>query len=298
MSKEEAYFEQIEAYLSGQLTEEARKALEAEMATDAELTDLVAQHRAEHRLLQMLKRQNTIERLKKWDKEIESHGTASPTGASQLKKFGLVYLFTLAVLGYGIYWFNQRKPQQPAAPVPGHEENNVENPTDTSVVSPSIAPLPTPKPRKATPEYIALAEKYYEPPGNLRNGGGRTPVALDSAKTAFLLGNYSEAVQLFERIVAKDSSILNQNLLAHAYFKNKQYSLAAVRFEAVERRGIAPFQQSSQWSQALCYVALFPKFNKEATRLLKTIRADTAHNYQAKADTLLNTLRRLEKSGQ
>lgn len=113
MRQDPRLFDTIENYLRGDLTIEERIAFERVLANDAEMADLVQQHRQERRALELLVEQDLLAKMNLWESGYQAVPSAIPaapaparTRSINMWRMGIAAAIALAL---GAWWFIGRE---------------------------------------------------------------------------------------------------------------------------------------------------------------------------------------------
>lgn len=286
------YIERIDNYLSFRLSEQEAKNLEQEAAGNPELAAFIENLRAERALIIQLKSLELNDRMKQWDKEMALKSSERVKN----RRWLLAGLLALVGMGGAIYWQLNRIPSSAPVNTPEKTKPAEQQKTDTiaEIKPPSVPPIPpTEKPQKKqkTPDYITLAQAAQEIPDEyLRSGSNPEMPALDSAKWALADSKYTKVIILLQPLMQNNPAMEEQELLAHAYFKERAWKEAAVLFEQLAATGFRPYAERAEWHALLCYVAMGPSGKPMAKKVLKKIEAKPTHVYRSKAQYLANTI--------
>lgn len=275
----DTYFNQIEAFLDGELNSADAAAFEQAMRSNPELKQAVDQQRMlQQRLLGLQMR-----------KKVAAALNDTPPVAPKKNYLG-VWITALALAGMALWalWPAQHlpSPDQPTPPLPT-ETAPSSSPTATPL--PDARPVPRQKPTQGT-RVMALAQSYMvAPPDELiRATSAKEPSdsPLQKASNAFARGEYALTCTLLQGEILPESSTF---LRACACFKIGQYKEASADFKTLENS--FQYQYEAKWNRLLCEMALgnqrfvqkdlermvadkdFP-FNALAKRLKKALQQD------------------------
>jgi tetratricopeptide (TPR) repeat protein len=137
-----------------------------------------------------------------------------------------------------------------------------------------------------------LYAQYYKPASinmSFRSSGDRLNNDIRSAMTFYDNKKYTEAIQLFEKILKEDNSRIGLNLYSGiAHMEIKQYADANARFKTIIDQKANPFIESAEWYLGLSYLKTNDKdkakevfanlagggvyYKKDARRILKELK--------------------------
>lgn len=310
-------YDKIEDYIKGRLSEENRKAFEAEMEADPGLA-------ADVRLFRDLIRATGEEDVLAFRRQMEAAAEKTKAGGGsagfRFPRRWLWALVAVAALGLIAWLFLHQPGNEKQSPGSGKEKID----TTTSALTPppiaqeeqlepgEIPPIAEepdkteadrkPRaPRIASPPelspYLALAEGAYQPydaSGTRKGPGGepREASPLERAAEAFSDSLYRQAVELLQTPPEEERAEWLK-LRANAYFELRQFENAAADFE--ELSGSSRFYKGdADWNRLLCYLALWPEKQEEFEQLFNKIQKGP-HAFQGKARELKERLAAIEK---
>lgn len=317
------HFDKIEAYLTGQLTDEESLQFEKEAANDQQLANELSLQRLEHDAMERMLEQELKNKM-------ASSWAASPPANPFLEKqeakvvqldarknwrvlriaaaIGGVLLIT------ALLWrLTNNKPPEivneppkketPSEP-PTQETPPITIPEETEIVETPDEPVnkkeqPKQKNRKterpAPPpsqnNYLAMAENLYTAPSSqassLKSGDAPSEKsAILQAAEALDEGRFKEALTLLGPPAADDQST-ERYIRGHAYFKTGKYGAAAEEFKIIAADEFLPNYQEAQWYLLLSYLAQLPTTEKEFKALANQLANDEYSDYQQEAKDLL-----------
>ena len=144
---------------------------------------------------------------------------------------------------------------------------------------------------------IAFAEDAYKEDVpdyesiNTSRGGNNASV-LDEAGKAYDSKDFTKVISLLKNTLALDENFNALELLAHAYFQQKQYKLALPLFKDLLRLSGKRTHDKSEWYLLLCYLTDYSHYKSEFNVLSQKISANTEHDYTAQTKTLLSKIQR------
>lgn len=326
MTRAEQRFEQIEQYLRRQMSPEEAAAFEAEMAADPDLTELVQQHRLERQGLELLVERDLLAKMQAWDRETALLQSVTPprrAGASPLKVlFRAAAIAAVFVTAFFGWWLlrdsgpGDLAETPPVAETPTKDKKKnpvIRKPAPVKPGAPKTAPYKeaepedkmagqeqprqpeTPAPIEEIPQsavavdYAALAGEFYRerdfiPPKGSKGGGSASyNQALDNYRDG-RLGNV--ITQLKPKLAEGADALLQQELLAHTYYKNGQFDAAFEEFRAIAATRKQPYAQRAEWAMALTLLHQMPAKKALFDRVLTGILADPGHPFYSRAKAL------------
>lgn len=328
MTRAEQRFEQIEQYLRRQMSPDEAAAFEAEMAADSDLAELVQQHRLERQGLELLVERDLLAKMQAWDRETALLQSVTPprrTGASPLKVlFRAAAIAAVFVTAFFGWWLLRDSgpgsvaETPPVAETPAKDKKKspvIRKPAPAKPGAPKTAPYKeaepedkmagqeqprqpeTPAPIEEIPQnagtvdYAALAGDFYRerdfiPPKGSKGGGSASyNQALDNYRDG-RLGNV--ITQLKPKLAEGADALLQQELLAHTYYKNGQFDAAFEEFRAIAATRKQPYAQRAEWAMALTLLHQMPAKKALFDRVLSGILADPGHPFYGQAKALKN----------
>ncbi len=284
------FYEKIEAYLLGQLTESELKSFENALSTDPVLAKSVNQHRAMMQRLEGLRLRNKVKSAIQ-----PRRATAVPIYANR----NLWALAASVILLVGAIWFFNlpaekssnwvdHLPQTDSIQAPPPTPNEISTPKSNE--SQAIKP---PENAKEKLDLIALAREFHDQPSQnfvrdasnqQGNPAPKTPLQL--AAEAFDQKNYrlsAEILQADERVQQDETA---RFLRANARFELGQFIGAARDFEVLQTS--FQFKYEARWNYLLCQIALGKTALAKA--LLAKMEAEEDFPFRAKAMKLKGKL--------
>lgn len=141
----------------------------------------------------------------------------------------------------------------------------------------------------ASPE--ALYQTHYQAYPNIVNPVERSASAesgeLNNAMRAYELGDYQEAVTLFEQ-AEEPLSTSYEFYLAISYLELANYQSALELLKKVEQSDVEAYHYPALWYQGMAYLA--QKDTENAKQILKQLSESEDNYYSAKASELLQEL--------
>ncbi|MCK6693249.1 MAG: hypothetical protein L6Q97_14280 [Thermoanaerobaculia bacterium] len=328
MTRAEQRFEQIEQYLRRQMSPEEAAAFEAEMAADADLAELVQQHRLERQGLELLVERDLLAQMQAWDRETALLQSVAPprrTGASPLKVlFRAAAIAAVFVTAFFGWWLLRDSgsgsvPETtPVAEAPAKDKKKspvIRKPAPAKPSAPKTAPYKetetedglagqeqprqaeTPAPIEEIPEtatavdYAALAGEFYRERDFIPPKGSK---GGGSASYNQALDNYRDGrlgnviTQLKPEMNQGADALLRRELLGHTYYKNGQFEAAFEEFRALAATRQQPYAQRAEWAMALTLLHQMPAKKALLDRVLAGILADPGHPFYSQAKALKN----------
>lgn len=321
------HFDKIEAYLTGQLTEEESLLFEQEAANDLQLASELSLQRLEHDAMdRMLEQELRNKMASSWavSPPVNPFLEKTETKVVQLdaRKNWRVLRIAAAVGGVlliaALLWrLSNNKPPEIVNEPPKKETSGepstqetppIKVPEETEIVETPDEPVnkkerpkeESPKPeRPANPpsqnNYLAMAEDLYTAPSSQASSlkSGDTPSEKSTilqAAEALDEGRYKETLTLLGPPAAGDQST-ERYIRGHAYFKTGKYGAAAEEFKIIAADEFLPNYQEAQWYLLLSYLAQLPKTEKEFKALANQLANDEYSDYRQEAKDLLEKVK-------
>jgi len=321
MNNDEQLFFKIEDYLTGKLPPDVAAAFEREITADPELAETVEMQRFEREGLEFMMEQKLRADIESW-KTAPPRGmdvpppdsTKSPGG----QRFRWTYLIVLLLLGLaGVFLFKNRQ-KEPAAPElqgrqgPSSDQAGQNPPAKLS--SDSLVPIAHTEdqnPKKSSEiqpvddRYAVLAYAEHEMPENLGGGlRGSSGSGQDNVLTP-AVNYFSNKPPDFKNAIAELKKINKQNhpeafdlaqeMLAHAYFKNRQYDKAAGIFGSMAKQNLsATAHDQAEWYLVLSLLPDYPNQKTRVDPLLKKMTDPKSfHSFEKSAVELKNKLQNI-----
>lgn len=324
MNAAEQRYEQIEAYLRGQLPPGEVAAFEAEMAGDADLTALVQQHRLERQGLELLVERNLFAQMAAWDREMALQPPAMQAKRGGRSPLGMLWRVAavLAVAVFGWWLLREstsgtpdtaapivskkpeirsktptiRKPTSPKpipAPAAPEEETDPEaiaEHTPPGSAEPSVLPAPVYEiPETSAPDYAALADEFYRerdfiPPAGTKGGGS---ASYQQALDNYRAGKYSDAAsKLLPGAATGTDALLQKELMAHSLYKSGRYEAALPYLLEIIGTRQQPYAQRAEWAAVLTLLHQTKTKKTLLDRILSGILANPQHPFYTPARAL------------
>ena len=296
----EALYEQIERYLSGQLSDEESAALRQALLNDAELAQAVELRRLEFEVSEALIAQRIRDQMQRLRSgpppDAAQHVQDQTARAPRLRIPAWVIAAMLIIAAIGIYWWVVRMPDrvspastsQPAAPLP---------PVDTPPAPPQANNTPLPTPPQTTPNalparHLALALSSYRDPDFETLRGAEIPGdPFGAALSAWQKKDWAAVQTALRNIAANDPQFIRaQEFRAHALFKLKRFGQAAQTFAAVSDSRIQPWAEEADWYLLLAWLADGQGETAGFRSRLERLTSDPGHPYFAEAGALKKQL--------
>lgn len=317
MNKKDALLIKIDAYLRGYLPNAEKKALEQQMATDADLAKRVEQQRRHLDALELLLEDDLKTKMQNWEADIEKE---------KYQKKGKFFggaLFILIILG-AFYVFSLKPKKQTGLPQVQDirtidslnlEKKEPQKPVIDSILNKTIRTKPGTKPIKKldnTPQnplqplventnWIKdfldsskndLITGVSEMEKEVTNRGEQSDTLIIQTYSLIQTKNYNKAINLLENkqnISNPDASGTEGGyLLAITYFLNNQYEKALPLFDVLAQdKGF--FQaETAEYYATLC--TLVHKNNVKTSQRLLKMANDKGHPFSEKAKIILKQL--------
>lgn len=279
------FYEQIEAYLLGELTEEARRDFETALQSDQTLARSVEQHRV------MLQRLESARVRQKVKKSILETKTESAGGFVVSKNILWAVAASLTVLAAMVWFFTQSSsPEAPQIAV--EQPAPLESPkieADKPVPDTVETPVSNPAPRNAARQ-MAMVQAFHTPVSPDMIRGGQSPGAktvLQQAMDAYTAQNYRQAASLLrpDSLVASNKNALL--LRAGARFKLGRYEQSLSDYNLLSDS--FEFKHDARWNALLCQLALGRE--QQVAAELRKMTSDPDFPFYQKALTLQASLK-------
>jgi hypothetical protein len=160
-------------------------------------------------------------------------------------------------------------------------------------IEPVITPSEPQKTVENTVDYAALAAATYktEPFEATEKTRGTEPaVPLTPAQEAYQQSNFKQVLSLLKDTPLEKEYVAQLNLLAHAYFQQKDFVQAIPLLEKVISWSRLIIRQEAEWYLLLNYLAQYPQYQTQFDTLAQQIKGNDTHKYQSKVIKLLETL--------
>ncbi len=298
----EQQFEQIEAFIKGNLSPQEEQAMKEAIANDPELAELVNQHRIEHRSIELLLEDDLRGKLTAWKDEPEGNSTSGNYRILFILAGLITILLLLIVFLLPQQADNGRLPSEEDATIEqtdkgasqngddqtpeAREKQNTEQQETSEPANKSSKPLPQANNDTKQPEttnYIALVESAALSPSwafedqDLR--GDTETTAMEEIKTLIEENKQQEAITALKNITPEDELYWDaQNNLGYIYFQMENYEEAAKVFEKlVTEQSYYLFRENAEWHLLLAYLETDQK--QKAKELLDILLEDKGHYY-------------------
>ena len=305
-------YDKIESYLLQQMTEAERADFEAELLVDKDLVRQLEQQRLEHKMMEALVEKDLLQDLKKWQKEDEAQTNTKVNNVRQIpfyrRRFIIGIAATFLLLIAALYWFNkdektnnsivdvktdsldQKQEVDPSINLDLKEKENTKLAEEDKTKDPSQNPNIKIE-ESVEPNYIALADSYFEPydfnkSTVVRGDEGLLEEAIDSIKA----NNYDLGIEKLSILVKSDSTNLNSlYYLGLAFYNQKKVDQAVPLFEKIteSKKGYL-YIEDVEWKLGLSLLQI-QKID-EAKDILITISKDDEHYYNNLAISLLGKM--------
>jgi hypothetical protein len=181
-------------------------------------------------------------------------------------------------------------PKKPSVQPP----KQVETPPQIVQVTPEPVITP-PSPVPNSQDYAALAETNYktDPFEVTESTRSNEPTAqLTPVEKAYQQGDFKQVVSLLKATTIDKAHVTELNLLAHAYFQQKQFANAQPLFEKMVDWNRLLARREAEWYLLLTYLAQCPKSQSQFDALAQQIKTNPQHEYYSKVITLLETIKK------
>lgn len=315
------HFDEIEAYLTGQMSEAKRQIFEQRLSKEKDLAMEFELQKLEHQSMNVLIEQELRSSITSWadappvnpfeeenpekskvDTPSEVLAKVVPIGVSRRRLLWMaasVAVLILAAIGVNKYLTKD----------PPMVENNIAvqhfpipvKPSDTTkTTSPNekpFIPKPTEKtPASATKDYGLLAMAAYEDrqtefpkfAPQLRTGDAKTDSsAVVQAAEAFDSNDYQKAIDFLGAPKTGDQSHVRY-LRGHTYFRLKDHEKAIPEFDFLVADEFLPNHEEARWYLLLSYLAEYEKYKEAFEKLGQELANDPYSTYKDRAAKLLS----------
>lgn len=310
MSQEDKY-DEIRAYLGGELSKEEMEAFTRLLEQDENLRREVAMWK-ELMAISSSEEQEVITPFREKVRKMvaETKNDARPISEKEIRRWSWIFFFI--ALG-GLWWMIASEPQRPV-PMPStpigsdtlEDKAGVKEPDTLSTSSSPVAgfeteeapaeEVPSEVPSSATPGYLALAKEFYTPyfiNAADRSSGNQASSRLGLANEAYNKGKWKEAIQYLNQDDAIPLSTEEKKLRAHAFFRSGQYRRAMEDFEGLASGG--RYKANAEWNLLLCQLAQLPDIPLQTfTQSLEAILSDPNHSFHQKAAAVQERFLKIE----
>lgn len=292
MENKKPFYDQIEAYLAGQLPPDEQEAMEKALRADPALAREVELRRLEFEVSESLIAENIRQHIRRLRAE------PPPENRHGNKNRFLFWLIAavLLITAIGIYRW-QLAPEP--LPGPGPTPTLPDRSTDTTPAAPqAVNPpandnKPAPSPGGKQNPYLALAAELYQNPDfeSLRGAtsGPADPVA--AALDAWQKEDYAAVVTALQTVAASDPKYWRaMTLTAHAQYKLEQYGTAARTFTTIADGKIQPWAEEADGYLLLAMLADGKGGTTDFRNKLKKVLDDPGHPWFEPARTIQSRL--------
>lgn len=241
------FFDQIDSFLAGELSDAETAAFEQAMQSNPKLVRAVTQHRVLHQRLLGLQMRKKVTAALDDSTEIASKRTSL-----------WPWIVGLVITGGTLFlmWPTQSVPDPSQLPSPLPLETTPRS-APTATPLPDTASLPKSKILQNN-RVLALAQQYFvTPPNELIRAASQTEPddsPLQKASNAFAQGDYTLACTLLrDEAIPRSNHESSLFLRACACFKAGQYKNAGADFKSLEHS--FQYQYEAQWNRLLCEMA-------------------------------------------
>ncbi len=248
--KQNDKYEQIEAYLFGDLTEKEAAAFESEIAADATLKREVDKHKLANNSLEILIEDSLREELKKLKaEETHSEKQAKIVPMRRMRFMMAAAAVIVALIGFITFqWAN-----------------------DTYSNSGLVAS-----------NYEAFQKEEIRFPG--------VETVLENASDAYEQGDFQQAIELLNSIpLENDFYAEAQYISGHSYFQQNQFKEAAQAFQNTINQNHPRLNDDAEWYLALSYLSM-NETGADFQNLLNQIATSDGHDFQKNAQELKSDL--------
>ena len=154
--------------------------------------------------------------------------------------------------------------------------------------------LPSETPTADDKTYIAFAETAYNTHGtpnyedmNASRGSKGDNTILDEGGKAFDKKDFAKTISLLRNTPVTDENFTVLEVLAHAYFQNKNYKAALPVFQNLLKLSGKKSHDKSEWYLLLCYLANYNQHTSDFKTLANKILDNKEHGYFDETTQLL-----------
>ncbi|NRB52934.1 MAG: hypothetical protein HRU41_35060 [Saprospiraceae bacterium] len=300
------HFDEIEAYLTGQMSEAKRQIFEQRLSKEKDLAMEFELQKLEHQSMNVLIEQDLRSSITSWadappvnpfgeedakksivDNPNKPPAKVVPIGASRRRLLWMaasIAVLILTAIGVSRY----------LAQDPSTAENNIaiqgfpipiEPPDTTTTTNPKPGPVIPKPPKKISPppkDYGLLAIAAYDDrqtafpkfAPQLRTGDAKTDSsAVVQAAEAFDSDDYQKAIDFLGSPKSGDQSHVRY-LRGHTYFRLKDYEKAIPEFAFLVANELVPKHEESRWYLLLSYLAEYEKYKEAFEKLGQELAND------------------------
>lgn len=251
-------FDQIAAYLSGEMNETEAASFDKEVANNPSLAAAVDRHLLADDAIEVMIAENLRAEMKNWStqkkeqKEASIHPISQAKGGRSIRRlfYGLAAAASVAILVgfFGLQFSN----------------NNYSN--------------------------AALSEGAYHFDFSTNRSTNTAQNPLTPGLKAYEAANFTEAIQYFQNIAMTNPQYNEaQFYLGHSLYQNKAYDEAVNAFQKVITSNDLRYKEAAEWYQIINSLAA-KKQDNNFTTLLNQLVTDEGHTYHNNAVELNNKL--------
>ena len=279
--------DQIDLFLTGQLSPEATAEMEAAIQQDAALAQAVTLRQMEFETAETIIANNLRAQMQQFRNEKMPESENQPWWFSPW-----LWLILLVVILAGLSLFAWLKPStppdKPAILTPPDSTGSVTLQPIQDTTQQTLNTTP-PQPVSSGRAYAALATNAYKfDDSGLR---GNNEPDFDAMLEAWDQKKYPLVIELFDALPNNHSDRIRAvELGAHAAFRSGQYPLASRLFRQMIQQG-SPYDKQGEWYLILSEL----KQNNLLTASINRISLDADHEHQADAKLLKQALAQLPR---
>lgn len=260
------YFDAIDDFLLGKMSDIDRQDFETEMNKNADLSAAVAVHQLERRAVQLDMRDNLRAEMAKWRAEKK---TAETTEGDAVE----TPVVTLNPEKGKVVPLSRRVFQWAAA----------------AVILLAIGFFVLIPPKQSGLEIIQKGN-FYDEPSFGQKGATDTSLIASAEKAIEQQKDYKKALSLLEQVRDTSLTIQSLEIKAHCHYKLGDFVAAAADWQKVINQNSDPLsKQSAEWHWLLMKLAANQR-DAAFDNLLKQIEGDAQHNHQSEAIKLRKML--------
>jgi Tetratricopeptide repeat len=252
----ETYFDQIEAYLLGQMSDDQKSDFEQALASDQALAAQFKQQELEHRAMQIMREDSLRQQMAAWKAEREA-ASVKPAVIPLFWSTRRIFQIAIAasfLLVAGFFAYDQL----------------------------------------TTPNSISQFAAYYPQVqmGGSRDNSILSPTSdtLEQAKALLADEKYEAAEQLLKSISATNLSYAEaQMYYADSRFKQGDYDGASRQLKSLIQSGVAPSKvvEAAEFRLLVTYYTQGNAQTSEAKQLVQQINSNTNHSFKKPVETMV-----------
>lgn len=306
----ESYFNIIEDFLTGNMTQDQKQKFLYDLQTDSELYEAFLLQKAEHEAMEFLISKKLRNDIINWEKtpppnpfiDESSIKNNVESDKTLVKNLWITGIFILITLVASYYFFTrkssvkgiQNSEQEKAFPeIPVVKKNEENKTTPEEIIKEKLQDED--KWESQLYAYADIADDLYEKPDYLTStlkssSENQSNTPFQKALNDYNKNNFTHALKELNTI--KNSTQSNEIFLrANVLFELKKYKEAATEFEKLIHDELLPFYEDAQWYLLLCYTATLPKSKSQYEKILSQLLTQSDGYYFNKAKQLEEKLK-------